>query len=350
VLTRLKFKRHFTPRAFLNQTVPVVLEIHNQTWLPVIWLQIHESLPVALISPNFFRSAISLGSHGTARLTYSLIAARRGYYSVGPLFLNSGDLIGVTKNEEIQGTPDHLTVYPRIVPMSRFMVPSRSPYGTIRHSNPVFEDPSRIMGKRDYQVGDSMRRIDWKATAATRQLQVKQFEPSIAIETSIFLDLDPDDYDLHRRFDATELAIVVAASIASWTIHRKQSAGLCTNGIDPLLENRSPQFLLPRKGTGHLMSILDILARVETPATTPFTQMLHRSMANLPWGTTLILVTGKYHDSLIEELFEARRMGMNAIIILVGIVSGFREIQQRAGHFGFQVHLVRDERDLDTWQ
>lgn len=350
VLGRLNYRRNFTRRAFLNQVVPIDLEIGNGSWLPIIWLQIHESLPVALTSPNFFQMVTSLGPRGKTRLTYRLIANKRGYYPIGPLFINSGDLIGMAKNEEIQGATDFLTVYPKIVPISRFDVPSRSPFGTIRHSNPVFEDPSRLLGKRDYQVGDSMRRIDWKSTASTGRLQVKLFEPSIAIETSIFLDLDPDDYSLQKRFDDTELAIVVAASVACWTINRKQSAGLCTNGTDPLLDHHGPQPLLPHKGTSHLMSILDILARVETPATTPFIPMIHQSLANLPWGTTLILVTGKYQDSLFDELFEARRMGLNAIIILVGMISGFREIQQRAGRFGFKVHLVRDERDLDLWQ
>jgi uncharacterized protein (DUF58 family) len=350
VLSQLHLQRNFMRRAFLNQAVTVELEIKNNSWLPLAWLQIHESLPVSLISPNFYRQVASLGSHSLTRLSYTLIANKRGYYQVGPLFLNSGDLIGIAKNEEISVPPDHLIIYPKIVPFGRFVIPSRSPFGTIQHSNPVYEDPSRVMGKRDYQAGDSLRRIDWKATAVTGRLQVKQYEPSIAIETSIFLNMDPNDYDLHRRFDATELAIVVAASVASWTINRKQSAGLCTNGADPLVENLSPQSLPPRKGTAQLMAILDILARVEARAVSPYTLLLHHTIANLPWGTTLILVTGQYHEDLFDTLFEARRMGLNAVIILVGAGTGFNEARRRAEHFGFPLHMVRDERDLEAWK
>jgi uncharacterized protein (DUF58 family) len=350
VLSQLHLQRNFLRRAFLNQTVTVELEIKNNSWLPLAWLQIHESLPVSLISPNFYQQVASLSSHSLTRLNYTLVANKRGYYQVGPLFFNSGDLIGIAKNEEIAVPPDHLIIYPKIVPFSRFSIPSRSPFGTIRHSNPVYEDPSRVMGKRDYQAGDSLRRIDWKATAASGRLQVKQYEPSIAIETSIFLNMDPNDYDLHRRFDATELAIVVAASVASWTINRKQSAGLCTNGTDPLLEDHSPQPLPPRKGTAQLMAILDVLARVEAKAVSPYALLLHHTIANLPWGTTLILVTGQYHEDLFDQLFEARRMGLNAVIILVGAGAGINEARQRAEHFGFPLHQVRDERDLEAWK
>jgi hypothetical protein len=90
-------------------------------------------------------------------------------------------------------------------------LPSRSPIGTLRHTQPIFEDPSRVRGKRDYTTGDSLRRVDWKATATTGRLQVKQFEPSIALETALFLNLNADEYLQRTRLDATELAIVIAA-------------------------------------------------------------------------------------------------------------------------------------------
>ena len=89
------------------------------------------------------------------------------------------------------------------------------------------------MGKRDYTAGDSLRRIDWKSTAAVGRLQTKLFEPSIALETVLFLNLNSEEYHYKFRYDASELAIVVAASLANWIIGQKQSVGLVVNGSDP---------------------------------------------------------------------------------------------------------------------
>ena len=87
-----------------------------------------------------------------------------------------------------------------------------------------------MRGKRDYVASDSLRRMNWKASASTGRLQIKQFEPSIALQTEIFLNLNASEYVTKHRIDATELAIVVAASLANWAVIQKQAVGLTTNG------------------------------------------------------------------------------------------------------------------------
>jgi len=71
----------------------------------------------------------------------------------------------------------------------------------MRHQQPIFEDP-HAYGKRDYVASDSLRRVDWKASASTGRLQIKQFEPSIALQTVIFLNLNGSEYNTRNRIDA----------------------------------------------------------------------------------------------------------------------------------------------------
>ncbi len=277
-LNNIAIVRKFSERVFIGQQIPVQLEISNKGWLPVVWLQVHDSLPVALISPNFFRQVVTLMSHRSLKLDYVLQANKRGYFSIGPIFYSTGDLWGLSKADEKKGSTANLIIYPKIIPLTRVNLPSQSPFGTLHYKNLIFEDPTRVIGKRDYQVGDSLRRVDWKATAVLRRMQVKQFEASISIETNIFLDLSPDDYDIRQRFVTTELAIVVAASLANWTILKKQSVGLCTNGLDPLAENQSPSPLPSRKGSSQLMNLLEILARIQIGKGESFIDLLHHSL------------------------------------------------------------------------
>ncbi len=396
-LSAVAYQRNFPRRAFFGDDVLVRVEVSNRGMLPVVWLRIQESVPVDLSIQKNLKQVISLGPHGKKEFEYTLRARKRGYYHIGPLFISSGDMLGFSREQQREGSPDSLIIYPRIEMLSDLKLPSRSPMGTLRHTQPIFEDPTRIQSKRDYVAGDSLRRVDWKATAATGRMQVKQFEPSIALETVVFLNLNNDEYDMRSRIDSTELAIVVAASICNWVIGKKQSAGLCTNGVDPLITGDpyskapiaseqlareaisreaitlrdaasaqvpkgAPQALAepvpPRKGQAHLMRILEVLARIQaagesTLSTIPMAELIRRSYLGLPWGTTMIVVTGQIDEALFDQLFQVRRAGMSVVIILVGPVPGaggrsLSEVQKRAAAFHFPLYLIRYDKDVES--
>jgi uncharacterized protein (DUF58 family) len=357
----LHFSRHFIEHAFLNDEVPVSVEVSNQGWLPVLWLKLHESIPVGLSLDKNIQQVISLDPLGKARIQYRLQAHRRGYYRIGPLSASSGDLFGLFKDQRWEDSGSYLTVYPHIVPLASVKLPSWSPLGTLRHHQPIYEDPSRVKSKRDYISGDSMRRIDWKGSAAVGRLQVKQFEPSIALETCIFLNLHAPEYAQRGRLDTTELAIVVAASLAAWISAQKQPVGLVTNGIDPALdlssglskgEDRERVFstIPPAKGSGNLMRILETLARVQVAETLPAVERLRQEHGKLSWGTTLVLISGHMDEALFDELFQLRRHGLNIMLVPVGRISGFTGIQAKARSFHFPLYPVLTVRDLDMWR
>jgi len=249
-----------------------------------------------------------------------------------------------------EGEPDWVTVYPKIVPLTNVGLPSRTPIGTLRHTQPIYEDPNRVVGKREYMAGDSLHRIDWKSTASLGRLQVRQFQPSISLETVIVLNLNADEYELPSRSDDTELAIVVAASMANWIAGQKQPIGLITNGIDPAATNHHVQYLPVRRGRGHLMRLLEMLARAQTARTIPMTEMLRRESPRLAWGTTLILVTRQVDAALFDGMFQARRAGLNAVLILCGLATDGGQAMRRARQFGFAAYRVESERDLITWR
>jgi uncharacterized protein (DUF58 family) len=249
-----------------------------------------------------------------------------------------------------EGITEHLTVYPRVIALSDVKLPSNSPMGTMRHKQPIFEDPTRPMGKREYQNGDSLRRIDWKASAVTGRLQTKLFEPSIALETAIFLNLNLTDYNIRTHFDATELAIVVTASVANWVVAQRQSTGLVAHGLDPLSANSRPVPIPSRKGRAHLMRILEVLARIRAVEIEPFPDTLRNHRVQLPWGTTMLVVTGSAEQALFDELLQSRRTGLNPVLLLCGEHPNHRQAAQQAKLFHIPVYIFHNEKDLDIWR
>jgi uncharacterized protein (DUF58 family) len=343
-------ERKFENRVFWGEEVIVRLEIHNKGWLPIPWLLVYESLPVQLAAGSSIKRVLSLGPHGRAEIIYKLWAYKRGYYPVGPITTKLGDTLGLADIQELEKQPDFITVYPRILPLTNAKLPSRSPLGILRHHLPIFEDPTRVRGKREYVVSDSLRRVDWKATASTGHLQVKQFEPSIALQTVIFLNLNASEYSTRHRIDATELAIVVAASLANWAVIQKQSIGLITNGIDSHTNNQTVHPIACRKGRGQLVHILNLLARIQCTELHPLTEMLNKETPSLPWGTTVVIITGSVDEALFDAIFQIQRRGQNVVLIITGLGANTNQARQQARRFGFPIYAFPNEKSLDNWR
>jgi uncharacterized protein (DUF58 family) len=225
----------------------------------------------------------------------------------------------------------------------------------------IFEDPTRIQGVRDYQAGDSLRRMDWKTSARVGSLQVRRYEPAIAQDTAIFLNLDGRDYEQTRRAQGAELGIVVAASEAVHVAEKRQAVALVTNGVDPLGDSGSgsqdqgagtvPSLPL-RKGREHLMHILDLLARVEqTPKNAvPFVHLLSRKSLALPWGSTVVVVTSRETAGMLDRLLALRRRGLAVILVLTVADRDFEPSARRAGQIGVETLRIWDERGMDVWR
>lgn len=350
VVQKLSVKRKFNNKAFPDEIVPMELVLTNQSWLPAVWMHLQDLFPLELADIRTFHEVVSLAPRQKISLSYKLKAHKRGLYQVGPFEVRTGDLLGLTAEITSHGLIENLTVYPTVIPLTNPFLPSRSPMGTLHHTQPLFEDPSRSGGKREYTAGDSLRRIDWKASASAGRLQVKLFEPSIALETMIFLNLNLNEFHPKSRYDGSELAIVVAASLASWAIGKRQSAGLATNGLDPLSSDGLSLPMLPRKGRAHLMRYLELLARIKAQETESLARLIGRTRPQLSWGTTVVMVTGATDQALFDEIIQTKRSGLNPVLILCGRHADVEETRKKAKITGVVLYEFRSEEDLRIWQ
>jgi uncharacterized protein (DUF58 family) len=347
MLDPLAAKRSFVTRAFHGESIQVTLQVHNSGRLPLPYLEIHETGPVQLSAPPFFRRVISLGPRERRQFEYTLIGRYRGYYEIGPLTMRGGGLLGIHPARSTELGPASLIVYPRVLPLERLGLPTRSPLVKLPARSPLFEDPSCVVGVREYQWGDSPRRIHWTATANVGHLLVKQYRPSIARETLICLDLGREGYCQEYRFVAPELAIVTAASIANHIVVRDGlPVGLATEAFDPVVNRLARFFLTPRPGRGHLMSLLEVLARVQVADVTPFPTLLRREGVRLSWGATVVVIAGQESESLYESLVHLRRTGFAVALILVQAGRPSADLEARVSLLGVPVHRVWREGDL----
>src|SRR5437764_733831 len=78
--------------------------------------------------------------------------------------LETGDLFGLHRRHRIVGEPVYIMVYPKVLPLPKYDFASQRPIGEVRLQNRLFEDVTRTAGVRQYQMGDPLNRIHWRAT------------------------------------------------------------------------------------------------------------------------------------------------------------------------------------------
>ena len=152
-----------------------------------------------LLASRPVRHAVALGARERLQLGYELQGRQRGYYEIGPLMLGTGDLFGFAQAAGRVVGAEHITVYPRVIPLARLRLQSRAPYGTVKSRGRIFADPTHVGGKPDYRPGDPLRTIDWKSSAHGSKLQVKKYDPAVALASVIFLNLPRSEYT--RQFN-----------------------------------------------------------------------------------------------------------------------------------------------------
>src|SRR5262249_21484908 len=110
--------------AEIGQKVRVEVTIRNTGRLPVPWVLLEDMLPkYAIQRPPRLKvvgnrvQARMLRSEGEAKLSYELRCKGRGYFQIGPLVMESGDLFGLHRRYHIGAEPDYLLVYPKVIPL-----------------------------------------------------------------------------------------------------------------------------------------------------------------------------------------------------------------------------------------
>ena len=289
-----------TTSLFPEEELVLTTRLSNQKLLPLPWLEVSQQVPPGLLHPvqgdetGSFTIARSLSMPWYSRLTWrqSIKPERRGYYTLPPLTITSGDILGLYPRAMDAGSYEHVSVYPKLYPVQRLPLQRADATGDLSGRFSLQEDPTRMRGIRDYQPRDGIRRVHWKASAHHRQLMVKLYEPSALSRVNLVLAADSfDEFTDEQPF---ELAASTVASIACHCVEHQMQVGFLSNSR--LVSGGGQAHLAPGSGNVQLVALLELLARVTPGVDAPF-EYLARKLSTLALsGAGLIVVVGRMKE------------------------------------------------------
>ena len=338
----------------IGDTVAVASIVRNTGILPVPWMLLEDAVPqdALLDSPPRIKAkgprvaVAQLFPMAEKNLLYQLTFNQRGYYQIGPMLLESGDVFGLHRKFKVSGKPNFILVYPKVVPLDGYDISSRRPIGEVKMTHRLFEDPTRISGVRAYQHGDPLNRVHWRATARTGSLQCKTYDPSCIAGATLLLDFHSYSHRGGQFANLlTELTITTAASLANTLAQMNQPIGLVSNGRDAadrvkeegwqqdfrtrnmarkLLDLRGqserlrPVMVETRRGGEQLSRILESLARLELTTGLNFSQMVEEARPHLTRDATIIAVLRAVSEETALTLGSLKRSGyaVTAVVIV----------------------------------
>jgi hypothetical protein len=338
----------------IGQSAEVTVEVENRGALTVPWLIIEDSLPWEAITqmPHHIRvegerfELTSLKRGESAVLNYTVTFLMRGYYQLGPLQMETGDVFGLHRRFRVAGEPHFALVLPRVLPLQGYNLASRRPLGEIRVVHRLFEDPTRLAGVRPYQQGDPLNRIHWRATARTGEIHSRIYETSRVAGATFLLDFHVQSYQGAAGETSAELAIVTVASLANAVFLMGQQIGFISNGRDaadrireegwrgeftkrmdaqqranhPMANDRlRPVRVETRKGNEKLSQILETLARLEHTDGLEFSEMLAASISRIPRDATVVPVLRQVTPDIALALGELVKRGFLVTAVIVSI-------------------------------
>jgi len=309
-------------------------EVNNQSIIPKIWLKITDKTQLSGVAGS--RVITWLGAHQTnAYLAYSLLE-NRGWFSLSPTMVESGDIFGLFLVRKMIKSNARLLVIPHTVDIQGFP----APFGTLPGGRAVRQKTLEVTpyaaGVREFVPGDPLKRIHWPSSARKQKLIVKEFEKDPLAEVWIFLDAQSDMHvkaDKEQAFvtreywwvkyswikkapdyllppDTEEYAVSIAASLAKYYIQQNREVGLVSAG-----QNFS---ILPaEKGERQLGKILETLAVIRAEGTTPFWHLVSNQIIHMARGTTMILITPSTDDKLMTVVMDLIQRGLIPVVILI---------------------------------
>ncbi|ACS34020.1 DUF58 domain-containing protein [Thermococcus gammatolerans] len=248
--------------------------------------------------------------------SYEVSPGKRGVHSISPVEVISQDFLGILrKNYGIFG--DEVTIEARPV-IGSLRASSLRSIRAKRRGLPVVLSRKGISSKdfkeiREYQPGDPLKAINWKATARFGVPLVNEYEPEGMATVMVYADTTTDMGTGDVFNGALESALGLSLSLVHTLLKANLRVGLYLAG--------SKRFVTPRTGTQAFSSFLRaVLSAGPSPNPEPMPLAVERSKRAGKVDLAIIITNiTPYNVSELRDAIGKLRKTFNCRVLLVDV-------------------------------
>ncbi len=286
-----------------GEDIPVRLEVDADGRIPSGALVVRER--IARLGEI---ETVMANRRGRLRGSYVLENVPRGRYPIEAVSVVVEDPFGLERVEIKLPAGESVLVYPQLVDLDALFSDSGS--RALEGRRLLLRRPTGfdLHSVREYEQGESLRRVHWPTTAKRGQLMVKELEDAPRDETAVLLDGDAAAVAGVPPDSSFELQVRAAGSILKAHASRGRRAALIVNSA-----SRPYQRVHSFDGDWH--RALELLAAVEPDGPTPVAGMLADEGGAAGRALELTVVTANLSPRLVDRLLQ-RMMNRHAATLV----------------------------------
>jgi uncharacterized protein (DUF58 family) len=326
-------------RVFEDGEVDVSLRIQNRSNLSKV-LEVRDRVPeVMRIKKGANYVLMELGPQRETEIAYTIEAPLRGFYTIGPVCIRIQDTFGLFHNEREIHLYDDFLVFPKMEDLKDALIKSRVPKiftGAVNIRNPG--DGSNFYNLREYVEGDSIKKVNWNATARTGgTMMVNEYERDAVSDIILIIDSRSVSETGPVSRNSLVYSTRAAASLAQYFLSRRDSVGLVIYSDEIVSVDRDT-------GKKQLYVLLTKLAGAMAKGNTPLRVVTNRIMPHINRGSPVIILSPLEDDPTIIDAVRDFRARNFDVTVLSPSSLEFEFDARRLDRTGYE--LLKTERDI----
>jgi uncharacterized protein (DUF58 family) len=320
-----RVKRQMPGSLAIGRWGEVRLEIAHDFPQPLS-IQLFDHLPDGLGFENLPLSVeLQPGQH--SQVGYRLRPLKRGHFSFEQVEMNLPSPMGLWSDKRLPSVPDHTRVFPdfahlyggQLLAVDNWL--SQLGVRQRQRRGPGLE----FHQLREFREGDSLRQIDWKATARQRAPIVREYQDERDQQIVFMLDcgrrMRSQDGEL-AHFDHALNACLLLSYVA---LRQGDAVGLGTFASD------TPRYLAPVKGAGQLNVLLNTVYDLNsTQRNADYQAAATQLLARQKRRALVVLVTNLRDEDDEELLTAVKRLSTQHRVLVASLREGVLDALRQA--------------------
>ena len=303
VSVRASFDRD---RAIEGDEVTATIELSSSR--DIDRLELLVPLPPELSSEGGAALAVRLRADEEHTVEVRLRCDRWGLFSVGQVLFRARDTLGLRSWEGAAGEAEPLRVFPSEETLRSLVLPLETQVFAGNQVSRARGEGIEFADLREWQPGDRLRRVNWRATALRRSLWVNEQNPERNTDVVLFLDTFAEVRAEGRS--TNDRAVRAAATLAHIYLQRKDRVGLV--GFGGFLS-----WLVPTSGTRQLYAIVEALLTSQVVHSFALRGVDVLPPRTLPPKALVLAITPLLDDRTAAALLDLRARGYDLIVVEV---------------------------------
>ena len=153
------------------------------------------------------------------------------------------------------------------------------------HKSPYHGYSVEFAEHRSYEVGDEIKKIDWKLFGKTDRYYIKEYEEETNLRSYIIMDISKSMTFFNKSISKLEYGSFIVSSLAYLMLKQKDAVSLT------LFDEKIKNFIPPKSTYNHINLIFDQLDKIDSGENTKISKILHELASKIKKRGLIILIS-----------------------------------------------------------